>query len=111
MPATDISRSAHSLGDLVLKWSNDHARDLLGYRVLNIEPTQVGGKDAVRVDYAYVAEPALAAPDTMPTVARGADTLAREGDTITVITTQAAADAYEDLRLTWDRMIASVVLK
>lgn len=111
LPVTDISRSGQSLGDLALKWSNDHARDLLGYRVLNIEPTQVGGREAVRVDYAYVAEPALAAPDSMPTVARGADTMMLEGDTVTVITALAAADEYEDLRMAWDRMLASVVLK
>jgi hypothetical protein len=111
LPAASISRTAQSLGDLALKWSDDRARDLLGYRVLNIEPAQASGKDAVRVDYAYVAEPALAAPDTMPIVARGSDTLVREGDTITVITTMSTADAFESLRVTWDRMIGSVKLK
>lgn len=111
LPAAEISRNAQSLGDLALKWSDDLSDDRLGYRVLNIEPTQVRGIDAVRVDYAYVAEPALAAPDTMPIVARGTDTLVQRGDTVTIITTVAAAEAFERLSTAWARMIGSVELK
>jgi hypothetical protein len=111
LPAAEISRNAQSLGDLALKWSDDLSEDRLGYRVLNIEPTQVRGVDAVRVDYAFVAEPALATPDTMPIVARGADTLVRQGDTVTIITTVSAADAFERLSTAWARMIGSVELK
>ena len=62
LPAAEISRSAESLGDFALKWSDDQAADLLGYRVLSIEPIQEAGEEtarAVRVNYAYVAEPTL----------------------------------------------------
>jgi hypothetical protein len=111
MPATEISRNAQTLGDLALKWSNDQAEDRLGYRVLNIEPTQVRGQDAVRVDYAYVAEPALATYDTMPIVARGADTLIRTGDTVTAVTTLSSADTFDELGVAWARMLGSVELK
>lgn len=111
MPAADISRSAQSLGDLALKWSDDQAKNLLGYRVLSIEPTQVRGKDAVRVDYAYVAEPAFAAADTVPVVAHGVDVLIRNADTITVARMVAASDAFEGLRGTWDRILGSLELK
>jgi hypothetical protein len=111
MPATDISRNAQTLGDLALKWSDDQSKDRLGYRVLSIEPTQVRGQNAVRIDYAYVAEPAFATPDTMPIVARGADTLILIGDTVTAVTTVASADTFDELGATWDRMLGSVELK
>ena len=111
MPAADISRNAQSLGDLALKWSDDQAKVLLGYRVLEIEPTQVRGKDAVRIDYAYVAEPAFAAADAMPIVARGADILIREGDAVTVLNLLSSADAFDGLGATWDRIAGSVELK
>ncbi|MCU0508676.1 MAG: hypothetical protein MUC34_09775 [Anaerolineae bacterium] len=111
MPVTEISRSAQSLGDLALKWADDHAQDRLGYRVLSIEPTQVRGRDAVRIDYAYVAEPAFATPDTMPIVARGADTLIRTGDTVTAVTTLSSADTFDTLGTAWNRMLGSVELE
>ena len=71
MPVTAISTNAQSLGDFGLKWSDRGSRDLLAYKVLDIEPIKVRGKDAVRVDYVYVADPALATPNSIPVVARG----------------------------------------
>jgi hypothetical protein len=109
--AADVSRSAQSLGDLALEWSDDQAKDLLAYRVLDIEPVQVRGKDAVRVDYAYVAEPAFAAPDALPIVARGSDYLIRQGETLTVVQLLAASDAFDGLSSTWDRITGSVEMK
>jgi hypothetical protein len=79
--------------------------------VLNIEPAKVRGKDAVRVDYVYVAEPALASPNSIPIVAHGADFLIREGDTMTVARLLAASDAFDGLGPTWDRILGSLELK
>lgn len=111
MPVADVSSSAQSLGDLALKWSDDQADNLPGYRVLSIEPAQVRGRDAVRVDYAYVAEPVFAAADTVPVVARGVDVLIRNGDTMTVARMVADSDAFDGLRGTWDRILGSLELK
>ena len=36
-------------GDLALKWSDRQAQDLLGFRVLNMEPVSAGGQAAVKV--------------------------------------------------------------
>lgn len=111
LPAADVSRTAQSLGDFALKWSDQQAKDLLGYRVLSIEPTQVRGKDAVRVNYAYVADPMFASADALPIVARGSDALLRNGDTLTVVRMLAASDAFDGLGATWDRILSSVELK
>ncbi len=111
MPATAISTRAQTLGDFALTWSDKGVQDLLGYRVLGIEPVKVRGKDAVRVDYVYVADPVLATPNSIPIVARGADVLTRQGDNIVVIRLLASSDAFDNLGRTWDRIIGSLELR
>lgn len=111
MPVSSISRNAQSLGDFALQWSDRGAGDLLGYKVLNIEPTKLAGQDAVRVDYVYVAEPLLASPNSIPIVAHGSDILVRQGDTMTVARLLAASDAFDALGPTWSRILGSLELK
>lgn len=111
MPAASISTRAESLGDFALKWSDKGAKELLGYRVLNIEPIKVRGRDAVRVEYVYVADPVLAAPNSIPIVARGADILIHQGDTMTIARLLAASDAFDGLGQTWDRITGSLELR
>lgn len=111
MPAIAISTRAQSLGDLALQWSNRGASDLLGYKVLNIEPMKVRGNDAVRVDYVYVADPALPTPNSIPVVAHGADILLRQGDNVLVVRFLADADAFDGLGAAWDRILGSLQVK
>lgn len=111
MPVTDISTNAQSLGDFALKWADQGTKDLLGYKVLSIDPLKVRGKDAVRVDYVYVAEPALATPNSIPVVARGSDVLVRQGDAMTVARFLAASDAFDGLSGAWDGILGSLEVK
>ncbi len=111
MPVTNISANAQSLGDFALKWSDRAAKDLLAYKVLGIEPVKVRGKDAVRIDYVYVAEPALATPNSIPVVARGSDVLIRQGDVMTIARFLAASDAFDSLGGAWDGILRSLELK
>lgn len=111
MPVTSISTSAQTLGDFALKWADRKTKDLLGYKVLSIEETKVRGKDAVRVDYVYVTEPAMATPNSMPIVAEGADILIRQDDTMTVASLLAAADTFGSLEGAWNRILGSLELK
>lgn len=111
MPVTEISTSAQTLGDFALKWADRKTKDLLGYKVLNIEETQVRGKDAVRVDYVYVAEPVMATPNSIPIVAEGVDVLIRQDGVMTVASMLASADAFKGLDGVWNRILGSLELK
>jgi hypothetical protein len=79
--------------------------------VLNIEPMKVRAKDAVRVDYVFVADPALATPNSIPVVARGSDVLIRQGDNMTVARLLATSDAFDGLAPVWDRLLGSLELR
>jgi hypothetical protein len=111
MPAASISTNAQSLGDFALQWSDRAGKDLLAYKVLDIQPVKVRGQDGVRVDYVYVGEPALPTPNSIPVVAHGSDILVRKGDTMTIARLVAAADAFDGLAGTWDRITGSLELK
>ena len=83
-------------------------RTCWGTKCSNIEPVQVRGKDAVRVDYVYVAEPALATPNSIPIVAHGADILIRKAIPMTVARPAVPpSDAFDGLGPTWDRILGS----
>ncbi len=111
MPVTEVSTSAPTLGDLALKWSNRQSEALLGYKVFTIEPTTVQGQDAVKLDYAYVAEPAMSTPNSIPLVARGEDILLRQGDIVTVISLVAGTEDFDRQVGTLRRILSSLVLK
>lgn len=111
MPVTDISTTANTPGDLAMKWSNRQVQELLGYRVLNVEPASVGGQKGVRIEYACVADPPLGGPNSIPIVAHGEDILIVRGDQLTVITWSAASDQAQGQAATWQRVLASMNLQ
>ncbi len=111
MPITEVSTTAQSLGDVALKWANQQTQNLLGYKVLSIEPVTVHSQEAIKIEYAYVAEPPMAGPNSIPIVAHGSDVLIRRGDTLTVVAFSAESDAYPGLATTWGRILASLKLK
>lgn len=109
MPVAEVSTSAQTLGDLALKWSNRQSEALLGYKVFTIEPTTVRGQDAVKLDYAYIAEPAMSTPNSIPLVARGEDILLRNGDVLTAISLTAATEDFDRQIGTLRRVLSSLV--
>lgn len=111
MPVTDISTMAQSLGDLALKWSNKQTQELPGYKIFSMEPTTVRGREGVKIDYAFIAEPLLGGPNSVPIVAHALDVLMREGDTVTVVTLSADASSFEAQATTWNRILGSLELK
>lgn len=110
MPVTEVSTTAQTLGDLALKWSNKQTLELLGYKVLSIEPMQEN-QEAVKIDYAYVAEPPMGGPDSVPVVARATDVLIRDGEALTIVTFSADTAAFDAQESTWKRILASLKLK
>jgi hypothetical protein len=79
--------------------------------VLSIEPVSVDGRDAAQINYAYLAEPLLGGPNSLPIVARGQDVLIPEGDLVTVVIFIADAGAYDGLGATRQRILDSLELR
>ncbi len=73
------------------------------------QPLTVAGQPAIRVDYAYVAEPgtALGQPG-LPIVVRGSDTVLLDGDQMTVLSGQASADSWQTFEPQLRKIIAGV---
>lgn len=109
VPMAEVGQNLSALGDVALAWSARHGRDLASYRALRTEPLTVAGQNAVRVEYAYVAEPLLGnVAATPPIVARAQDILVQRGDALTVITLAADSAQWEEASDTWRGILASL---
>ncbi len=111
MPVAELSTSAQTLGDLALKWSDKQVEELVAYRVLSIRAATIGKQDAIKVDYAYVADPILATSNSVPVVAQAEDVLIRQGDAVVIVTFAADATAYEQATPTWTRVLSTLDVK
>lgn len=111
-PLADITDDPEvTLGDLALRWTNRQGADLTSYKVLAIEPAKVKDRDAVKVSYVYVTEPALAGPNSIPIVAEGQDVLLKQGDRLTVASFIADSDVYAEMSAIWQRIFDSLALQ
>ena len=89
-----------TLTEAATAWSVQRGRNLTGYKVLDISPTTVNGREAVNVEYAYVtsggALPGLGGAGA-PALVRAVDTLVTSGDGYAMLTF--SADSTD-----WDRV-------
>jgi hypothetical protein len=84
--ATASAASTMSLSDLAGAWSLRRGVDLSAYRVLKTERTQLRGREAVTVTYAYLAEGRQgAASRIVPRVMQGTDTLVAGKDQLFIL--------------------------
>jgi hypothetical protein len=98
-----------TLHDLAVLAALDRGNALREYRELSNTETVVGGQRALKVEYAYVADPPSGAgAATLPIVVRGTDTLVLAGDRLVVIS---SLRQTEDSSAGFDRILNSVVLK
>ena len=74
------------------------------------QPLTVAGQPAIRVDYAYVAEPGtgLGQPG-VPIVVRGSDYVTLNGDQLTVLSGQASADHWQAFEPQLKKIIAGAI--
>lgn len=100
-----------SMDTLVAQRTFDRAQVETMYRVLSSASADVGGKRAVAVSFAYVAEPRTTAyQSALPVVMEGVDyILAHEGK-VYVLTLEAPADEFESRSATFERIVQSVRL-
>lgn len=108
MPVAELSTTAQTLGDLVLKWSDKKVEELVAYKVLSIRAATVDEQDAITVDYAYVADPILATANSVPAVARAQDVLIRQGEDVVITTFAADATAYERALPIWTKVLSTL---
>ena len=105
------------LADAVTSWALKRANALSTFRNLATldrdpvtdQPLTIAGQPAIRVDYAYVAEPgtALGQPG-VPIVVRGSDFVTLNGDQLTVLSGQASADQWQAFEPQLRKIIAGV---
>lgn len=98
LPKPELLRREAELSDAASSWAISRGRELGGYRALGITAGQAAGREAMRVDYAYVGGSAMGAvAGALPSVIRSADTIVRSGDAYLVLSFSAERDAYERL--------------
>ncbi|HEU5087693.1 MAG TPA: hypothetical protein VFT99_09615 [Roseiflexaceae bacterium] len=89
-------------------WTVLRSRDLEGYRVLRIEPTTVGGRDAVEVEYAYITDPPEGtAGGVIPAVMHGIDTVVASGDQFSIFSVVVDQNGVDDVVTLNERLRSS----
>lgn len=103
---------ASPLAEATTAWTLSLAQELNSFRNLATEEgLTVDGQPAMQVTYAYVADPAAAlGRPGIPVVVRGSDTILVVGDTMTVLTGQAAQENWAAFEPVLAKVIASVRL-
>lgn len=100
------------LEGILAKRAISGGRELPAYRSLGSEPTQIGGRQAIANDYAYLYDPSTNALSglAVPVVVRAQELLVLHDQQLLVITFASAADDWEALQATWQRIKASIRL-
>jgi hypothetical protein len=83
--------------DVAINWSILRGADLEGYRVLEIVPVAVQGREALQIDYVYLVDAPLAGAGALPGLIHAIDTIVPSGEAFLVLTV--AVDASEDATL------------
>jgi hypothetical protein len=93
--------------DLLAALSLDRAGELTAYRVLSVEQGMLGGVDANKVTYAYVAEPASGSQGNMPVVVQAVDWVVIHEGRAYILTLAAEADRFVDEEGAFNSILAS----
>lgn len=91
-PKADVlPASSTTLLDGATNWTLARGAELAGYKVLNLSAAKVAGRDAARIEYAYLLD---TSPGTLPSLMRAIDTLAPCGEKICVLSFAAPAAEF-----------------
>ena len=98
LPKADLLPGEGSTIDAATNWSLARNEALVGYRVLSITETTVNGREAARVEYAYLASsPGGSADGAMPGLMHAIDTVVLAGSTYQILTFAAEQRDFETL--------------
>jgi hypothetical protein len=96
--------------DLLASLSLDRGGELTAYRVLSVDQGELGGLEASKVTYAYVAEPASGSQSSMPVVVQAIDWVVFHEGRAYILSFAAAADRFADEEGAFNSILASVDL-
>ena len=94
--------------DLLVALSLDRAENLTAYRALSVDNGVVGGLEANRVTYAYVAEPAGGPQASVPVVVQAVDWVVIHEGKAYVLTFAAMADQFAEQEGSFGSILTSV---
>lgn len=94
--------------DLLVALSLDRAENLTAYRALSVDEGVVGGLEASKVTYAYVAEPAGGVQASVPIVVQADDWVVIHEGKAYILTFAAMADQFAEQEGAFDSILASV---
>jgi hypothetical protein len=98
VPKRDLLPGDGSLVDAATNWSLTRSDALVGYRILTITEGAVDGREAAKVEYAYLASsPGGAADGAMPGLMHAIDTMVMAGDTYQILTFAAESHDFPTL--------------
>lgn len=108
MPKAELIPSQGSLYDSVINWTTKRQKQLSSLRVLKTDVTQVNGRDAVKVEYAYLLDsPQGAAMGAIPALMRGMDILVISGDQVYAFSFASPSEQYDLLDAQRAQLLAS----
>jgi hypothetical protein len=97
-----------TVSDLLVALSLDRAENLTAYRALSVDEGVVGGLEASKVTYAYVAEPTGGAQAGVPVVVGAVDWVVIHEGKAYILTFAAMADQFASEEGAFDSILASV---
>lgn len=108
LPPRPMLSTEPNLVDAATGWSIERGSDLVGYRVVGLNPTTVGSREAVEVEFAYLADPSQgSASGAMPALMHGIDTVVASGDGAHVLSFVGEQTQWEALQGLRQRIIES----
>ncbi|HMO60246.1 MAG TPA: hypothetical protein PKC19_23080 [Roseiflexaceae bacterium] len=83
--------------DAAINWTIQRGTELEGYRAIEIMQVTVQGREALQIDYVYLADAPLGGAGTLPALIHAIDTIVPSGEQFYVLTV--AVEATEDATL------------
>lgn len=98
--------------EMVEPFAAEKGQDLTAFRILEVDDTEVDGREAVRISYAYVDEPTEGPFQTsLPVMVQGVDVLVTHGSNLFVFTFAAPAATFPQQTEILDAILHSVNLE
>lgn len=98
------------LTNFIVQFSADRGRSLTLYRIISINPFDIGDLKAMKVEYAYAINPigVRAGVTSVPIVVRAFDVIVAKGDQMYIFTCAADENEYSNNASTFNTIVKSI---